>query len=193
MGCDWGLVIDPMVITIFEMPPMAAPRLIFWERSQKAAHQEMDQLDLLKKRFSQYQIDTLFMDTTEDNTFLQRNLMRPHTTNDRYRIPAARIWANETAKKKDFKGIIVKGPFKSDMFGNWRRLLADERIEVPDKHHEPEFWDDFFEDHYSVQSESAHEGQYLKFGRTGHTVDAMAMAGLGITGAGVRKVYVGIG
>lgn len=193
MGCDWGLVVDPMVITVFELAPNAAPRLIYWEKSQKAAHLEMDQLDLLKKRFCQYKIDALFIDTTEDNTFLQRNLCRPHSSNERYRIPASHIWSNETAKKKDFMGIVVKGPFKSDMFGNWRRLLADFRVEVPDKHHEPEFWDDFFEDHYSVEAEDAHDGQYLKFGRTGHTVDSMAMAGLGISGAGVRKVHVGIG
>jgi len=192
VSCDWGLVVDPMVIQVWEMAPNRAPRLIYWEQSQKGAHQEIEQLDLLKKRFSQYRGDMLFVDTTADNTFLQRNLTRPHSSNERYRIPAGKIWSNETAQKNELYGIVVKGPFKSEMYGNWRRLLLEYKVEVPDKHHEPEFWDAWFEDHFSINAEEAHDGQYYKFGRTGHTVDAAAMAGLGISGLGIRRVHVGI-
>ncbi len=193
VSCDWGLVDDPMVIQVWEQLKPGHAQLIFWEKSQKGAHLEDEQLDLLKKRFTQYKGDALYMDVTKDDTFLQRNLTRPSTANERYRIPAGKVWANETASKHDMFGIIVKGPFKSEMYRIWRGQLMGRHIVVPDMRHEPEFWDDWWGDHFSVKAEPAHEGQYYRFGRTGHTIDAAAMAGLGISGRGVRKVWVGVG
>jgi hypothetical protein len=191
VSVDWGLVDDPMCIMVWEKKGPTT-RLIYWELSQKGAHLEDEQLNLVKKIFCEYKGDILMIDVTEDNTFLQRNLTRPHTSNERYRIPASKVWSNDTAKKNDFLGIVVKGPFKSSMYSNWRSLLMSHTPVVPDQSHEPEFWDVWFEDHFSIDAEPAHEGQYYKFGRTGHTVDAAAMAGLAISGAGVTPVYVGL-
>jgi hypothetical protein len=191
VSADWGLTSDPMDVQVWEQMRNDV-RLIFWLRSMKGAHLEDEQLDLLKKIFTQYKGDILMVDVTEDNTFLQRNITRPHTKNERYRIPAGKIWANETAKKNDFLGIVVKGPFKSSMYAVWRSLLMNNVPVVPDRSHEPEFWDHWFEDHFTIEALPAHDGQYHKFGTTGHTVDAAAMAGLAISGAGVRKIHVGI-
>jgi hypothetical protein len=196
MAVDWGLDQDPTVVVVWEVSQRDGylhAKLLYWRMRQKGPGMEDEQLDDVKRDFYNWSPRILFIDATQATLFFQRNLCKPHTENAAIRIPRNMVYANETMKKKKYIGCDIKGPFKSECAKLWRGLMRmPGTLEVPDQDHEPDFWQWWWEDHFSVKATAAHDGQYNKFGVTGHTHDACILAALGITGVGVRKVLVGV-
>jgi hypothetical protein len=179
MGIDYGLLLNPTQITVFEITGGVA-RLDYWEEiaptPPDSGTRDYDPIIArIKEIYGKYkgQITGVFPDATAVGIQITAQLCKNNNI-----IPRSRIYSNETAKKKEVLGVWMTGPYKHEILQNYRQLIMDGRLKLPTV--EP-FWTKFRLEHEGVVVQKV-EGtaNYLKFkeaiGGTIDLLDSMALA-----------------
>ena len=185
-AADLGKLQDPTEIVTYEAftgpnvanQPVKKLRAVGWETVQpfsKAKDKEpsWDRVVAAIKRVNMlYQPTLWYIDTTRNDHIIKELCTGANP------LRKSRIYANEAAQKQEQKGVWWSGEYKALMFENHQKVIADERLWVPDEKHEPAFWARFVDDHKNVQRKRDSRAQYVVFENTGHVVDAMVMGSL---------------
>ena len=179
MGIDYGLLLNPTQITVFEIESTTA-RLVFWEQipptPPDSGTRDYDPIiNRVKQIYHAYndQITSVFPDATAVGIQITAQLCKGN-----HIIPRSRIYSNDTAAKKEVLGVWMTGPYKHEIMQNYRQIIMDGRLKVPIN--EP-FWTKFRLEHDGVKVQKV-EGtaNYLKFkepvGGTIDLLDSMALA-----------------
>ena len=179
MGIDYGLLLNPTQICVFEVQ-MSSARLVYWEEISpvppESGTRDYDPIiKRIKEIYRDYngQITRIYPDATAAGIQITADL-----TKEPSRIPSNRIYSNETAAKKEVLGVWMTGPFKHEMMQNYRTMIMDGRLKVPKL--EP-YWTKFMLEHDGVVVQKVTgTANYLKFkepvGGTIDLLDSMALA-----------------
>ena len=193
MGIDYGLLLNPTQITVFEVNGMTA-RLVYWEDIPPAppegGSRDYDPIiNQIKYIYREYggAIRRIYPDATAVGIQITADLTKGPNA-----IPSSKIYSNETAAKKQVLGVWMTGPYKHEMMQNYRKLIMDGRLKVPKL--EP-FWTKFVLEHDGVVVQKVSgTSNYLKFkepvGGTIDLLDSMALAMLHFS-AEVNQPYLG--
>ena len=178
MGIDYGLLMNPTQITVFEIESDVA-RLVYWEEiaptPPDSGTRDYDPIILRIKRVYQAfkgQITSVFPDATAVGIQITAQLCKGNNI-----IPRARIYSNETAQKKEVLGVWMSGPYKHEIMQNYRQIIMDGRLKVPTC--EP-FWTKFRLEHDGVVVQKVQgTSNYLKFKEpAGGKIDLLDSMGL---------------
>jgi len=179
MGIDYGLLMNPTQITVFEINSDIA-RLAYWEEipptPPDSGSRDYDPIILrIKEVYKAFNghITSVFPDATAVGIQITAQLCKGKDI-----IPRARIYSNETAQKKEVLGVWMSGPYKHELMQNYRQLIMDGRLKVPTT--EP-FWTKFRLEHDGVIVQKVQgTANYLKFkepvGGKIDLLDSMALA-----------------
>jgi hypothetical protein len=180
MGIDYGLLLNPTQITVFEVTGNRA-RLVFWEEiaptPPESGTRDYDPIiERIKTIYHAYKdkIVRIYPDATAVGIQITADL-----TKEPRRIPSVKIYSNETAAKKEVLGVWMTGPFKHDMLQNYRKIIMDGRLKVPKS--EP-FYTKFLLEHDGVVVQKVQgTSNYLKFKEpVGGTIDLLDSMGLAL-------------
>ena len=178
MGIDYGLLMNPTQITVFEIESDVA-RLTYWEEipptPPDSGTRDYDPIILRIKqvyRAFKGQITSVFPDATAVGIQITAQLCKGNNI-----IPRARIYSNETAQKKEVLGVWMSGPYKHEIMQNYRQIIMDGRLKVPTC--EP-FWTKFRLEHDGVVVQKVQgTSNYLKFKEpVGGKIDLLDSMGL---------------
>jgi hypothetical protein len=190
IGVDYGLLVNPTQIVVFKM--MADElKLVYWrempaiepgEEAKSGTRSYDPVVAAVQDTYWRFagtdtkSVKWLFVDATQPGLQVTHDLTKgPH------KVPASKIWSNETAEKRDIKGVWFTGQYKDMMMQNWKQLVLNGKVGVPNK--EP-FWGKYLYEHESIKVEPAGGGtnNYLKYqpkrGATNDLVIALALGAL---------------
>ncbi len=195
MGIDYGLLLNPTQITVFEVLAGNA-RLVYWEEISpvppEKGHRDYDPIiERIKRIYHAYKgrISRIYPDATAAGIQITADL-----TKEPRRIPSVKIYSNETAAKKEVLGVWMTGPYKHDMLQNYRKIIMDGRLSVPKS--EP-FYTKFILEHDGVVVQKVQgTSNYLKFKEpVGGTIDLLDSMGLALLhlSKDVSPPYLGFG
>ena len=195
MGIDYGLLLNPTQITVFEVLGANA-RLVYWEEISpvppEKGHRDYDPIiERIKRIYHAYKgrIVRIYPDATAAGIQITADL-----TKEPNRIPSVKIYSNETASKKEVLGVWMTGPYKHDMLQNYRKIIMDGRLSVPKV--EP-FYTKFILEHDGVVVQKVQgTSNYLKFKEpVGGTIDLLDSMGLALLhlSKDVSPPYLGFG
>jgi hypothetical protein len=195
MGIDYGLLLNPTQITVFEVIGGSA-RLVYWEEISpvppEKGHRDYDPIiERIKRIYHAYRgrIVRIYPDATAAGIQITADL-----TKEPRRIPSNKIYSNETAAKKEVLGVWMTGPYKHDMLQNYRKIIMDGRLSVPKT--EP-FYTKFILEHDGVVVQKVQgTSNYLKFKEpVGGTIDLLDSMGLALLhlSKDVSPPYLGFG
>jgi hypothetical protein len=187
IGVDYGLLMNPTQIIVYKVLGETL-RLVYWQemmpvepQSDFSGGRSYDPVvKALKEAYHRFcgprgnQVRWLFVDATQPGLQVTHDLTKGASP-----IPGHRIWSNETAAKKDIKGVWFTGQYKDMMLQNYKKLMMEGNILVPKR--EP-FWSKFMLEHENVKVDAAGGGtsNYMKYQPPrGGTIDLIVAMGLG--------------
>lgn len=191
-SADLGKLQDNSEIVVYELvqgPNVAGQvvkklKVVGWETvepySKTGGEPSWDRVTTAMKRVNRtYRPVRWFIDVTGKGETIVPELTRGSNP-----IPRSIIYANTGATNNKTVGVWWSGEYKAFMFENHQKVIADERLIIPDQRHEPQFFDRFIEDHKNVQKRKEARAQYVVFNDTGHLVDSMVMGSLYLADVG---------
>jgi hypothetical protein len=188
IGVDYGLLVNPTQIIVYKVLGEYL-RLVYWhempavkpgDESRDGTRSYDPVVRAVKDAYWRFagekhnQVRWLFVDATQPGLQVTHDLtkgLRP--------IPTHRIWANLPAENKQVKGVWFTGQYKDMMFQNYKQLIMDGKIGVPNR--EP-FWGQFLIEHENVKVDKVEGGNanYLKYKPPrGGTIDLIVAMSLG--------------
>lgn len=196
MSVDIGLMNDPTVVMIGHIVSPDVDddylKLDYWEEiepfdpMESARGASERHISRIKKLYNMFDPRQVFIDATKALDTIEHLCKQPN------RIPRSKIYADETMKNRDGVGIWWSNDRKTELFLNYKRLLEQGRITVPGPSSQGEFWQSWWNDHFTVDAQPTKSGNRLSFNQTGHTIDAMVMLGLCLTELQSKGAYHGM-
>lgn len=194
MAVDIGLLAHPSVVMVGHIVPRQTDgepylKIDYWEEippfdpSEAVSATSNRHIKRIKSLYKMFEPKVVFVDATRA---LDTTEMLCSGDN---RIPRSKFYADETMENKGGIGIWWSADRKTELYSNYKRLMDQGRVKVPGPQNEPEFWQTWWNDHFKIEAEPTRDGRNLKFGETGHTVDAAVMLGMCLTKLKPKKAF----